>query len=71
LRHGEIGPRQIWHAARQRAELEGGAMAAGVAQFLRELGWREFAYQLLHFYPHTPEAPLRSDYAGPIPYAPP
>jgi deoxyribodipyrimidine photo-lyase len=31
--------------------------------FLRELGWREFAHHLLYHFPHTTDAPLRSDYA--------
>ena len=47
LTYGEIGIRAVWHAG-QRARAEG---ATGADHFLRELGWREFAYHLLH---HTP-----------------
>ncbi len=59
LHFGEIGPRQIWSAIqRQRS----GSSDAGQA-YLRELGWREFAYHLLFHFPHTPEQPLRENFA--------
>ena len=32
-------------------------------QFLTELGWREFAHHLLLHFPHTPEQPLRAEFA--------
>ena len=32
-------------------------------QFLTELGWREFAHHLLYHFPHTPEQPLRPEFA--------
>lgn len=48
LTYGEIGVREVWHAG-MRARDEG---AAGAEAFLRELGWREFAYHLVH---HTPQ----------------
>jgi deoxyribodipyrimidine photo-lyase len=54
LHFGEIGPRQVWHVLkgdRQRAP------------FLRQLIWREFAYHLLHHFPHTPTEPLREEFA--------
>lgn len=50
LHFGEIDPWQIWHALHS-----GGTHAT----FLREIIWREFAYYLLHHFPHTPERPLR------------
>jgi deoxyribodipyrimidine photo-lyase len=41
---GEISPRQIWRAATTRGH------SAATEKFLAELGWREFAYNLLfHF----------------------
>ena len=46
LRFGEIGPRQVWHAARFAAA-ERPAIAADVDKFLSELGWREFCRHLL------------------------
>jgi len=56
LHFGEIGPRQILHAARTAAT------ADPAAAFLRELGWREFGHHLLHHFPHTPELPLREEF---------
>lgn len=57
LHHGEISPRQVWHAAKQ----------AGLAQqkekdldtFHSELGWREFSYSLLYHFPSLPVKPLQ------------
>ncbi len=31
--------------------------------YLRELGWREFSYQLLYHFPHTPSEPLNPRFA--------
>lgn len=56
LHFGELSPRQVWHALRER--MAGTACAA----FLRQLGWREFAYHLLYHYPHTTDAPLRENF---------
>jgi len=60
LHFGEIGPRQIWAAARALSK-ETGVFPAngGVQRFLTEVGWREFAHHLLHHFPDTPEKPLR------------
>jgi deoxyribodipyrimidine photo-lyase len=53
LHFGEISPRQIWHAlGAQRVK----------SFFLRELVWREFAYHLLHHFPHTVNAPMRPEF---------
>jgi len=64
LHFGEVSPRRLWHAVR---EAVGGTPAAKIAGspevYLRELGWREFANHLLYHFPHTPDAPLRADYA--------
>ncbi|MCU0231059.1 MAG: DNA photolyase family protein [Acidobacteria bacterium] len=64
LHFGEISPRQVWHAVR-RAEATAGrrGMTRSAESYLRELGWREFAYHLLFHFPHTPAAPLRAEYA--------
>jgi len=50
LHWGEISPRQIWHAC---------GHGPGAAGYLREIGWREFAFHLLYHFPHTPDTPLR------------
>ena len=55
LHFGEISPRQLWHAAKLR---EGG----GPDHFVSELLWREFAYHLLHHFPHLPERNWRDDF---------
>jgi deoxyribodipyrimidine photo-lyase len=54
LHFGEIGPRQIWHALGARGRS---------STFLHEIIWREFAYHLLHHFPHTPKQPLRPEFA--------
>lgn len=60
LHFGEIGIRQIWSTVRARPD--GRAIASQF--FLRELGWREFAHHLLFHFPHTPEQPLRENFAA-------
>ncbi len=49
LRHGEVSPHQLWHAAQ-----DGRRTADGKARetWLKELVWREFSYHLLH---HNPD----------------
>lgn len=53
LHFGEISPRQVWHVAERWRD----------SQFMTEIGWREFAHHLLHHFPHTTDAPLRSEFA--------
>ncbi len=62
LHWGEISPRQIWHAVRQ-IELSDPEQASGAAHYLRELGWREFSYHLLHQFPDLPHKPLATRFA--------
>jgi len=62
LHFGEIAP---WRAMRILLESRspagidevGGRVhtTAGVESFVRELGWREFAYHVLQHFPHTPD----------------
>jgi len=60
LHTGAISPRQIWHAVQQRGpELGGGG---GAEKFLAEIGWREFSHHLLYHFPHTVDAPLRTQF---------
>jgi deoxyribodipyrimidine photo-lyase len=51
LHFGEVGPRQVWHAA------------PGAEPYRRQLIWREFAHQLLFHFPHTTREPLRPEFA--------
>ncbi|MBN2318811.1 MAG: deoxyribodipyrimidine photo-lyase [Acidobacteria bacterium] len=55
LHFGEISPHRI-RAACIREERK----ASG--DFLRQLGWREFAHHLLYHFPDTPNAPLRPQF---------
>jgi deoxyribodipyrimidine photo-lyase len=52
LRFGEISPRQIYQALEEAPKLNGDP-------FLRQLGWREFSYYMLHHFPNTPDQPLK------------
>lgn len=61
LHFGEVSPDQCWHAidlARRRDP----SLAAGAAAFLRELGWREFSYHLLHHWPSIAGQAFRPEY---------
>lgn len=63
LHFGEIGPRQVWAAVKALSKNSGiFPPHRGAQVFLNEIGWREFAYQLLFHFPHTPEQPLREDF---------
>ncbi|MCH9770541.1 MAG: DNA photolyase family protein [Gammaproteobacteria bacterium] len=45
LHWGEISPNQIWYAVKKLTQ------DASTDCFLSELGWREFSYSLLYYYP--------------------
>jgi deoxyribodipyrimidine photo-lyase len=57
LRFGEISPRTIWHAVRDRGH------DRGAESFLREVGWREFCHHLLHRHPDLAETPIQARFA--------
>lgn len=56
LAFGELSAREIWHIARNRLAASGGVGETGVWAFLRELGWRDFNYNLLFHNPSLPAA---------------
>jgi deoxyribodipyrimidine photo-lyase len=63
LHFGEISPRQVWHKlapGSQSGMSESDRKSAWA--YLREVGWREFAYHLLYHFPHTPCEPLRPEF---------
>ena len=62
LHWGEISPRMVW--TRVNAWVQNGAMRDAADTYLSEIAWREFAYHVLHHYPHTPTAPLKDSYAA-------
>jgi deoxyribodipyrimidine photo-lyase len=57
LRWGEISPRQIWHAAKMRADA---GSEPAIEAFLREIGWREFTHGLLQTHPNLAAEPMDS-----------
>jgi deoxyribodipyrimidine photo-lyase len=59
LQHGEMTPRQIWRATLRHSN---GKWTKGVEHFLREVGWREFAYHILYHHPYTQTRALRSEF---------
>ena len=64
MHHGEVSPRQVWHAVLSAAARTGIAAAeARSGKFIVELIWREFSYYLLYHFPHTPTVPLRDSFA--------
>ena len=63
LHFGEIGPRQIWHAAREAAD-DAAARGKVADGYVRQLYWREFAHHLLYHFPHTDSQPLREEFSA-------
>lgn len=64
LHFGELGPRQIWSAIKSLSRRSGVfPVHPGAQKYLAELGWREFAYHLLYYFPDTPKVPLRAAFS--------
>jgi len=55
LHWGQISPRQVVSAFCGQA-------GPGPETYLKELGWREFSYHLLHHFPHTDTRPMRPEF---------
>ena len=66
LHHGEISPRQAWHAVRDYMTDGRRKLDASQKQqcwvYLKELVWREFSYHVLFHFPRTPSQPLKEKY---------
>ena len=60
LHWGHIGPRQVVERLLQQHDVS----QPGPLTFLKELYWREFAYNVLYHFPETPDQPLRPEYAS-------
>ncbi len=58
MHFGEISVCQIWHATKNKFRQEDEPSNA----FLRQLGWREFAYYLLYHFPQSPLVPLQEKF---------
>jgi deoxyribodipyrimidine photo-lyase len=57
LHFGEISVHRVV-AGLRRAQAAAPGVEEAAAQFLRQLGWREFCHHLLHHFPETPERNL-------------
>lgn len=57
LHFGEISPRQIY--ARLATHQDDKSKSVGIAKFMSEIGWREFAHHLLYHFPTLPDANWR------------
>ncbi|MBN8554403.1 MAG: deoxyribodipyrimidine photo-lyase [Deltaproteobacteria bacterium] len=55
LHFGEISIRDIWNQLKELGN-------AKSEIYLKELGWREFAYHLLYHFPDTPQSALRTEF---------
>ena len=66
LAFGEISPRQIWYAAQDARDIhKHNAHAVNhIDGFMRQIGWRDFAYHLLYHFPDTPTQPLYKQFAS-------
>lgn len=54
LHFGQISPNTVWHEAKA---------VGGSEAYTRQLVWRDFAKQMLFFFPHTDWDPLQEKYA--------
>ncbi|MFP4204195.1 MAG: cryptochrome/photolyase family protein [Opitutales bacterium] len=59
LHWGHLSPRQVLHELAAKHDLG----AKGPQVFAKEIYWREFAYNVLYHFPHTPDSPLQEKYA--------
>jgi deoxyribodipyrimidine photo-lyase len=64
LHFGEISPRQIHHALHERVQRVDARRRPDIEPYLRELGWREFAHHLLHYFPRTPTENFNARFDG-------
>ncbi|MDI6692286.1 MAG: deoxyribodipyrimidine photo-lyase [Anaerosomatales bacterium] len=65
LAHGEISVRELARRTERVAHESADPRAVfGAQAFFRQLAWREFAYHLLHHFPHTPSRPLKPEFEG-------
>jgi deoxyribodipyrimidine photo-lyase len=63
LHFGEISPRQIHFELQRRAQCMDAKQRPDIEPYLRQLGWREFAYHLLFHFPRTPTEDFNPGFA--------
>lgn len=61
LAHGELSPRQLWHAARRIQRASPGE-GPGIDSFLRQLVWRDFSANLLYHFPDLANRPFQEKF---------
>ena len=61
LHYGEISPNQVWHAVKHLM-VDKQVNINNVESFMSELGWREFSYYLLYFFPELPHKNFQSKF---------
>jgi deoxyribodipyrimidine photo-lyase len=64
LHFGEISPRQIHAALVEHVKQTDAKRRPDIEPYLRELGWREFAYHLLFHFPETPTENFNPRFKG-------
>ncbi len=62
LHWGEISPHQVWSATAQHVARAEGVLDRDGEKFLKEILWREFAYNLIHHVPSFPDKPFKPEY---------
>ena len=60
LHHGEISPNTVWYEVKEKAETMDSYRDGD--HYLSELGWREFSYNLLNFFPYLPKENLQKKF---------
>jgi deoxyribodipyrimidine photo-lyase len=64
LHFGEISPGQVWRAVLGMMNDQSAGSHAACEAWLRQIGWREFAHQILYHHPESPEQALRPEFAA-------
>jgi deoxyribodipyrimidine photo-lyase len=64
LHFGEISPRQVLASVRLQLGPRSLDAEPGFENFVREVGWREFAHHVLAAFPHTTDEPLDERFRG-------
>jgi deoxyribodipyrimidine photo-lyase len=64
LHFGEISPAELWRTIQNVSNDGAAGDPAACDAYLRQLGWREFAYHLLYHFPESAEQCLRPEFAA-------
>lgn len=61
IHFGEIGPRFLFHSVKQKMGIDSTIQTHGES-YLRQLVWREFAYNVLFHFPDSADHPLKAEF---------